>query len=90
MARKRNLAKQTKMPDLSETSETESVKGNHSGESMDSESDGTGDKAAVTGDGATGQSSAVEEGAVFPSLPDKLLAKMGLHVQKDDNTDRWE
>lgn len=89
------------MPELSETSETESVKENQSGESLDSsESDANSEKSKQNGasshpsetdatPSAVTGSLAVEEGAVFPSLPDKILAKMGLEIKGSSQQNRW-
>ncbi|ELT90012.1 hypothetical protein CAPTEDRAFT_206383 [Capitella teleta] len=69
LAKKRSLSSNPlKLPELSETSETESTK---EAENMDSEPD--------TGRLRTGV--AEKEGAVFPSLPDAALEKMGLIVK---------
>ena len=60
------------MPELAETSETESVKG--SGGSMDSDSDRSshGEKMAEIN---------ITENPIYPSLPDHYLKKLG--VQKN-------
>ena len=72
------------MPEVCETSETESVKG--SGGSLDSsESDNNKhDKSKKS----SALSESTFQGAVFPSLPDSALNQMGLEAQPGDSGKR--
>ena len=82
LAKKRGQMKQVKMPELAETSETESLKGNFSGGSMDSaESETSSDR---TQNEHLQPPPASQNTGVFPSLPESFLKKLGLHRKKGE------
>ena len=79
LAKKRSLTKQSKMPELAENSETESLKG--SGGSLDPEAE----LAARDQDYAAAVS---QNYHAFPSLPDDTLKRLGLQRKKGEPYER--
>ena len=73
LAKRKILLKQGKMPELAETSETESLKGGCNG-SME-----------VHQEGETGKTAEASKGReVFPSISDDMLTKLKLKFKKND------